>query len=104
MILIAYMMTPWHALALVLVSLLLMHAFVFAVEFKGQSTLPPGTPQWSAFLRFTVVGYALALLVSLYVLWTFGRTDGTGFAEVVSTTVVLGFPAAIGAAAARLIL
>jgi putative integral membrane protein (TIGR02587 family) len=104
MVLIAYQMTSWHALALALVSLLLMHAFVFALEFRGQAALPQGTPQWSAFLRFTVVGYALALLVSLYVLWTFGRTDGTGLAEVVSTTVVLGFPAAIGAAAARLIL
>jgi putative integral membrane protein (TIGR02587 family) len=104
MVLIAYQMTPWHALALALVSLLLMHAFVYAVEFRGQSALPQGTPQWSAFLRFTVVGYALVLLVSLYVLWTFGRTDGTGFADIVGTTTVLAFPGAIGAAAARLIL
>lgn len=104
MVLIAYQMTPWHALALALVSLLLMHAFVYAVEFRGQSALPQGTPQWSAFLRFTVVGYALVLLVSLYVLWTFGRTDGTAFADIVDTTTVLAFPGAIGAAAARLIL
>jgi len=104
MVLIAYQMTPWHALALTLASLLLMHAFVYAVEFRGQSALPHGTSQWSAFLRFTVVGYALVLLVSLYVLWTFGRTDGTGLAEVVSTATVLAFPGAIGAAAARLIL
>lgn len=104
MVLIAYQMTPRHALALSFSSLLLMHAFVYAVEFRGQSTLPHGTSQWSAFLRFTVVGYALVLLVSLYVLWTFGRTDGTGLAEVVSTTTVLAFPGAIGAAAARLIL
>lgn len=104
MILIAYRMTPWQTLALALLSLLLMHAFVYAVEFRGQERIPRGTPLWSLFLRFTVVGYALALLVSLYALWSFGRTDGTGFTEVVSMTVVLGFPAAIGAAAARLIL
>jgi putative integral membrane protein (TIGR02587 family) len=104
MVLIAYQMTPWHALALASVSLLLMHAFVFAVEFRGQEPIPQETPQWSVFLRFTVVGYALALLVSLYILWSFGRTDGTDLAEIVSTTVTLGFPASIGAAAARLIL
>jgi putative integral membrane protein (TIGR02587 family) len=104
MILIAYQMTPWHALALTLTSLLLMHAFVYAVEFKGQATLRPGIPQWSGFLRFTVVGYALVLLVSLYMLWTFGRTDGTGFSEIVNAATVLAFPGSIGAAAARLIL
>jgi uncharacterized membrane protein len=50
------------------------------------------------------VGYAVVLCISLYVLWTFGRTDGMATAEVVMTTVVLAFPAALGAAAARLII
>ncbi len=104
MALIAYQMTPWHALALTLTSLLLMHAFVYAVEFRGQATLTPGTPQWSGFLRFTVVGYALVLLVSLYMLWTFGRTDGTSLPEIANIVTVLAFPGSVGAAAARLIL
>ena len=30
----------------------------------------------SHFLRFSLAGYGIAMLVSLYVLWTFGRTDG----------------------------
>jgi len=104
MVLISYKMTQWHALALIVLSILLMHAFVYAVEFKGEEQLPPGTPWWSALLRFTVVGYAIAILVSLYVLWTFGRTEGLGTAQVLMVVVVLGFPAALGAAAARLIL
>lgn len=105
MILIAYRMTEWHAAALMIVSLTIMHAFVYAVEFRGQeASIPPGTPFWSVFLRFTVVGYAVALLISLYVLWTFGRTEGTSVEEIMITTVVLGFPAALGAAVARLIL
>lgn len=105
MILIAYKMTAWHALALAGLSLVIMHAFVYSVEFSGQKNgIPPGTPQWSTFLRFTVVGYAIALLMSMYVLWTFGRFEGTDFAYIMMITVVLGFPAAIGAAAARLIL
>ena len=56
------------------------------------------------FLRYTVVGYALCLLISLYMLWTFGRTTGLSLEAIVMATVVLAFPAAIGAAAARLIL
>ncbi|MFC6489760.1 TIGR02587 family membrane protein [Nitratireductor sp. GCM10026969] len=105
MVLISYKMTEWHALALIVLSMLLMHAFVYAVEFKGSDpALPPGTPWWSAFLRFTVAGYAIASLISLYTLWTFGRTDDVSLMQILMSVVVLGFPAAIGAAAARLII
>jgi putative integral membrane protein (TIGR02587 family) len=103
-VLIAQMMSGWHAVALAIVSLLLMHAFVYAVEFRGQHPIAEGVSPWSEFLRLTVVAYALALLVCLYVLWTFGRSDGLAFPELLIETVVLGFPAALGAAAARLIL
>jgi putative integral membrane protein (TIGR02587 family) len=104
MILIAYKMTEWHAIALLLLSVLLMHAFVYAVEFRGAAGVPEGTPQWSVFLRFTVVGYVVALVISVYALWTFGRTDGLPVDELLKATLVLGFPSAIGASAARLIL
>jgi putative integral membrane protein (TIGR02587 family) len=104
MILIAFQMSEWHAITLAIVSLLIMHAFVYAMEFEGQASVPPGTPWQSVFLRFTLSGYALALLISLYALWTFGRTQGTALSEIVMMTVVLGFPAAVGAAAARLII
>ena len=104
MILIAYQMSPWQPLVLALISLGLMHAFVYAVEFRGQHSRPPGMSLAAAFLRYTVVGYALALLVSVYVLWTFGRLDGVSLDAATSIVVVLSFPGAIGAAAARLIL
>lgn len=104
MLLISYQFTPWHALLLVAASLAVMHAFVYALEFRGQEPVPEGTPFWSVFVRFTVVGYAVALLVSLFVLWVFGRTDGMAATQIVMATTVLGFPAAVGAAAARLIL
>jgi putative integral membrane protein (TIGR02587 family) len=103
MVLIAFTMTPWHSVGLVLMSVVLMHGFVFAVDFHGGHGSAE-VPWWSNLLRFTLVGYVLALAVSLYVLWTFGRTDGAGAAAVLMATVVLAFPAAIGAAAARLIL
>lgn len=104
MILIGYKLTEWQAIALLGLSLVLMHAFVYAVEFRGESEIPAGTPQYSVFLRFTVVGYSVAFIVSAYVLWTFGRTDGLSLAEFMIVCIVLSFPASIGSAAARLIL
>ena len=104
MILIAFMMNEWHAVALVGASLFLMHAFVYAVQFHGQSAaLHDGSP-WGEFLRLTVVAYAISLLISAYILWTFGRTEGLALHEFLTEVIVLGFPSALGAAAARLIL
>lgn len=104
MVVIAQQMTSWHKVALVLVSLVVMHAFVYSVEFSGASEVPEGTSLWSVFFRFTIPGYAIALIISVYVLWTFGRADGVSFHQLVTTVIVLGFPAAVGASAARLIL
>jgi len=103
-IVIAYQMSEWHTLALILATLLMMHAFVYAVEFRGQEEIPHGTPPAHAFLRYTLVGYALALLISFYILWTFGRFDGMATQEIMQISIVLAFPAALGAAASRLIL
>ncbi len=104
MVLIAYMMPVERELTLAVLSILTMHAFVYAVNFRGQERRSEGATAWGLFLRFSVAGYAVVLLVSLYVLWTFGRLDGLGGEEAVSAVVVLGFPGAIGAAGARLIL
>ncbi|KQY84933.1 TIGR02587 family membrane protein [Brevundimonas sp. Root1423] len=99
-ILIAYQMAGWQILLLAVVSILLLHLLVFTVGFAGQeSASHPGT----ALIRFTIVGYAIAILVSMFVLWVFGRLDGQTPAMIVSTTVVLAFPAALGAAVARLL-
>lgn len=103
-VLLAYMMTAWHIAALALLSIVAMHAFVYAVDFSGGHELTQGHSLWSVFLRYSVVGYAVALLISAYVLWTFGRLDTTSLHETVTTVLVLAFPASIGAAAARLIL
>jgi putative integral membrane protein (TIGR02587 family) len=103
-VLIAQMITVWHALALIGTSLVLMHAFVYAVEFRGHTTRAPEISFWSEFLRLTVIAYVIALIVCLYVLWTFGRAEGLAPAELLMQVIVLGLPAAVGAAAARLIL
>lgn len=99
MILISYKMTPWHGLVLIGASLLTLHALVFSVGFAGQES---HESQGKAFLHYTLAGYGAALLVSLYILWTFGRLDD-GLSDTIRAVIVLGFPAAIGAAAARLV-
>jgi putative integral membrane protein (TIGR02587 family) len=104
MILIAFKMTYWQIVALAIGSLLMMHAFVYVVKFRGQETRPEDSSFTGVFLRFTVVGYAAVLMISLYLLWTFGRLDGMGISEIVQVAIVLSFPGALGAAASRLIL
>jgi putative integral membrane protein (TIGR02587 family) len=104
MVLIGHRMTEWHAVALALISLGIMQAFICAVERRGRQRLFAADFFWGVFLRYTIVGYSIALLLSLYVLWTFGRLDGAAAPEIILAMLVLGFPAALGAAAARLIL
>lgn len=100
MILIAYKATPLHALALIAVSIGLLHLIVFKAGFAGQEE---ADHPMAAFFHFTLPGYAIALTVSLLVLALFGRTDGHALTGIVQTVVVLGFPASVGAAAARLL-
>jgi putative integral membrane protein (TIGR02587 family) len=99
MILIGFKMSGWHALALILASLLMLHALVFTVGFAGEHG---HDRPLMAFVHFTLAGYGLALVVSAYILWTFGRLD-SGLSDTVRSVVVLGFPAALGAAVARLV-
>lgn len=103
MSLIAYMMSTWQLLGLILVSLLLLHLFVYRIGFAGQEEHPEGSGPLRTFLAYTIPGYGIALAVGLYVLWTFGRVDGTALDQVAATTAVIAFPGALGAAIARLV-
>jgi len=101
--LIAQKMTAWHALALVGLSVVLLHAFVYAIGFAGQEQPAEGNTFATTLLHYSIAGYGIALIISLYVLWTFGRTDETSPATVAQMVAVMGFPASLGAALARLI-
>ncbi|MFB2550843.1 TIGR02587 family membrane protein [Ensifer soli] len=104
MILVSYKMSFWHALAMMALSIVLMHGFVYAVSFKGSPSIGDGTPGWHAFIRFTLPGYVIATLISLYCLWTFERLGGVAPTQVLMSVAILNLPGAIGAASARLIL
>lgn len=103
-ILISYKMTAWHTLLTIISSIAIMHAFVYTVSFKGSHRRPENAPWWHVLIRFTLPGYAVAILVSAFVLWLFGRLDDIAVTQMLMSSIVLSFPGAIGAAAARLIL
>jgi putative integral membrane protein (TIGR02587 family) len=103
-VLISYKMTNWHGMLTVLVSIAIMHCFVYAVSFRGGHRMPEDSSRWPIFFRYTLPGYMVAMLISLYVLWIFGRLDDMAATPVLISVIVLSFPGAIGAAAARLIL
>ncbi|WP_439616324.1 TIGR02587 family membrane protein [Shinella sp.] len=104
MMVLAYKMTIWHAIIVTVLSIALMHGFVYAVSFTGGHELSPETPWWHAFVRFTLPGYVIALSISVFTLWIFERLGDSSAVEIMLSVIVLGFPASLGAAAARLIL
>lgn len=65
MILIAYKVTPYHILALCLLSIAIMHGFVYALHFKGSHQLHEGQHWWQSFIRFTLPGYVIAIAISI---------------------------------------
>lgn len=91
-------------LLLALATLLTMHALVYGAAFRGQPGDHAHAPWWSVFARYTVVGYAISILLCAFLLWTFGRLDGMPVPVAMAAVVVLAFPAAVGAASARLVL
>lgn len=100
-VLLAGAVTAIQALLLVVLSLGLMHVFVYGTGFAGEEE---STSTSRAFLTLTVPGYVIALGLSAFLLWSFGRYDETSTYFALTEAVVLALPAALGAAAARLIL
>lgn len=102
-VLIAARMAPWQTALLALLSLTLLHLLVYRLGLPGQERPGEGRGPLAVFVGYSAAGYLVALVTCLYILWSFGRADGAGGAEVLARVVVLGFPAAIGAAIARLV-
>lgn len=103
MALISYQMQTWQSVLLLAGSIAIMHLLVFKLGFPGQARRRIGKPLKS-FLIYTLPGYAIALAVSYYALWTFMLLDQNAPVEQAGMVVVLAFPAAIGAATARLVI
>ncbi len=105
MVLISFQMSDWQILGLSVLTIAVMHAFIFAsYQKRRKHEAASEASGGNLFFRLTVVSYTVVLLISFYILWTFGSIDGMGFAEQLKVTIVLGFPAAVGGGASRLII
>jgi putative integral membrane protein (TIGR02587 family) len=103
-LLIAVGISKLQALVIAVISLGLMHLFVYSIDIKGTEKTYSMIAGWRLFLKFTVSGYAVVLVVCFLVLDLLGRLNGMGSREALMMTVVLGLPSAIGAASARLVI
>lgn len=94
----------WWLLVLVAgVTLAMTLAIVFYADFRGGRSAEMRDGPLSGPLSETVAAYAASLLVSLLLLWAFGRTDGASLAAIAGMTIMLAVLASFGAAAGRLL-
>ena len=94
-----------HAIALATLSILQIYALVYAVDFRNHEHDGAGHPSHRHLIIETVGVYAIAIALSTYLLWTFGRIGPeTGLHASVDIVVTLGFATSFGAAAAELLI
>jgi putative integral membrane protein (TIGR02587 family) len=98
--------SPWKLLGLVPLSLALALLLLFGSDFHGSRKIahPSMPPTPRTMLVHGISHYAVALAVSAFLLWFFGRFGGTALTVCAAETVVLAVPGVLGAAAGRLLL
>lgn len=77
---------------------------LYYINFTGTERLVMKDNHHSKAIAGTVIMYAIALASSAFMLWFFGRFSGLSIDGIIAETVVLGFPAALGASAGRLLI
>lgn len=94
--------TPWHQLGLMLASFAIGGMVLYFSEFQGSQRFARRESNLDI-ATGSVLNYSISFLVSAAILWFFGRLDDMPPAFCVSQTIVLAFPAALGASAGRLL-
>jgi len=90
-------------LGLAFISLMLGSFILHYSEFTGTQEFVR-TDNFGAVLSGTIITYAVALIVSTFILWFFGRFDGVALYTALAQVVVLAVAATLGASAGRLLL
>jgi len=93
----------WILLLVIPATLAMTFAIVFYADFRGGRSLDAGDSPLDHPLTETLAAYAVSLLVSLLLLWAFGRTDGVGVRAIIGQVIMLAAVASFGAAAGRLL-
>ena len=94
----------WLLLLVIPATLAITFALVFHADFRGGRSLDVGDSPLDHPLTETLAAYAVSLLVSLLLLWAFGRTHGASWSAIVGQTIMLAVVASFGAAAGRLLI
>lgn len=79
-------------------------AVLYYINFTGTEKRELKQNHHGMALTGTLIMYAIALVSSAFMLWFFGRFTGMALEGIIAETVILGFPAAIGASAGRLLI
>lgn len=93
----------WLLLMVIPATLTITFALVFYADFRGGRPLEVGDSPLDHPVTETLAAYAVSLLVSLLLLWAFGRTDGASWSAIVGQAIMLAVVASFGAAAGRLL-
>lgn len=99
---IASSLEPIAAAGLVLLSLASTYGIVFVADFADQEGRRSQEGALQHPLTETVAAYVVTLAVALCMLWLFDNLTRSGPMSMLVQTIVLGFPASVGAAAGRL--
>ena len=106
-VLIAIESTRWKIVGLAVLSFVLAGTVLFYSDFKGtggaHGTRAPQDGPGTMVMR-TALHYAVALALSAYILWFFGRFDGASSGAALAQVVALGVAASLGAATGRVLL
>lgn len=94
--------SPGRLLGLAVASILVALLILYYSDFAQAKPVQPHS--YFQIAAGTVVTYGIALIVSAGILWFFGRFDGTSSDVCIRQTIVLGFPAVLGASAGRLLI
>lgn len=104
-VMIGLQMRPGQTLMLLVLSLMLVFAITFALDFRGEASIHEGAHWYNAFVRDSVVTWATATVCAGALLWLFGSIDSsTSLTAILQITTCLGFVTSLGAAAARLLI
>ncbi|HET8803961.1 MAG TPA: TIGR02587 family membrane protein [Aequorivita sp.] len=91
-------------LLIVLLSIAIGGSVLYYINFTGAKEILLQPNNFREAVAGTFIMYAVALSASAFMLWFFGRFDNVSLYAIVAQIVVLGFPAALGASAGRLLI
>ena len=94
---------PYRLLGIMLLSLLVAQLILFYGGFESAARVARADSRRHAF-AIAIVTFAIGVVASAVMLWFFGRFEHVGFEMIVAQTIVLSFPATLGASAGRVLL